>query len=346
MKAAFLTSLNKIEIRDVEKPKIGENDVLVKIKACGVCPTDVKKYTGASSLPKLPFILGHEAAGIIEEIGVNIDKEAYKVGDKVVLGNIITCGTCKNCKSEKTATLGVSSCFNQEIFGVTLDGGFREYANVPEKLIYKMPENITFNEAALAEPVACCLNGVEKAKIQISEVVLVVGGGFMGLVQLELAKLKGARVVISDVIDERLQIAEKLGADMVINPAKENLNKKLAEFNDGQLADVVLCSIGGKTPIMQGMNALGKGGRLVVIGGTYPLQNIELDPNNIHYLQLELSGAVSYTTPGFVQAIQLLADKKISVEILQSELVKLENLERAFKEVLANKGLRKCVVFN
>lgn len=270
MKAAILLAPNKIKIQEVDKPKPERGEVLVKIKACGVCPTDVKKYTGSSPLPKFPFILGHEASGIIDELGEDVNKDAYKVGDRVVLGNIITCGVCKDCKNGNTTLVGLGSCINQEIFGVTLDGGFREYAPVTEKIIYKMPDNMTFSQATLVEPIACCLNGVEKAEIRISDTVLIVGAGFMGLVQLELAKLKGARVIVSDVIGERLEIAKSLGADIVINPKDENLNEQIAQFNNGDLADVVLCSVGGKVAINSGVNALNRGGRLVLLGGIYP----------------------------------------------------------------------------
>lgn len=346
MKAAILDSPNDLKIKQINKPKPAKNEILVKIKACGVCPTDVKKYTGVSPLPKFPFILGHEAAGIIEELGEDVSKDVYKPGDRVVFGNIITCGICRNCKNGKTTTLGVSSCVNHEIFGVTVDGGFREFASVPEKLIYKMPDNMAFNEATLVEPVACCLNAVEKAKIGVSEVVLIIGAGFMGLTQLELAKLKGARVAISDVIDERLEVAKSLGADIIINPKKEDLNSKISQFNDGQLADVVLCSVGGKIPFLQGLNALESGGRLVIVGGKYPPEKAEVDPNDIHYKQVEILGSVSYTPRGFVQIIQLIADKKISTEVLQSELLELEDLEQAFKDVLDTKGLRKCIIFD
>lgn len=346
MKTAVLLAPNNIKIQEVPKPQPKRGEILVKIKACGVCPTDVKKYTGINPPPGFPFILGHEAAGIIEELGDGVNTKAYKVGDRVVIGNIITCGVCKNCKNGNIERVGLGSCKDQEIFGVSVDGAFREYAPVPERIIYKLPDEVTFNEAALVEPVACCLNGVEKAEIMISDTVFVVGAGFMGLVQLTLAKLKGARVIISDVIDERLEVAKSLGADEVVNPQKENINEKIARFTKGQLADVVLCSVGGNTAITSAFNALDPGGRLVILGGTYPLSNIQIDPNEIHYKQVKIIGSVSYTSASFTESIQLLADKKIRTDILQSDLLKLEEIEKAFKDVLGTKGLRKCVIFD
>ncbi len=347
MKGAILLEPNKLELRDdlnIPEPKSGE--VLIRVKACGVCPTDVKKYTGKSSLPKFPFVLGHEASGIIEKVGEDVSEDTFKTGDRVVVGNIITCGHCKNCKDGSLEHVGLGACSNQEIFGVTVDGGFVEYATVPVDLVYKIPDNLSFHEAVLVEPVACCLNGVEKAEIGIQDTVLIIGAGFMGLTCIELAKLKGARVIISDVIDERLEVAKSLGADMVVNPKNEDLNEAILNFNDGELADAIICSVGGKIPISQGIGAMAVGGRLVLLGGTYPPTTVEFDPNEIHYSQSKIIGSVSYTSRGFANSIKLVANNKLSTKVLQSELIGLEQLEQAFHDVLNAKGLRKCVLFD
>lgn len=347
MKGAVLIEPNKLELRNdlkVPEPKSGE--VLIKIKACGVCPTDVKKYTGKSSLPKFPFVLGHEASGTVEKLGENVSEEMFKIGDRVVIGNIITCGYCKNCKDGTLEFVGQGACENQEIFGVTVDGGFVEYVTVPLELVYKIPDNLSFHEATLVEPVSCCLNGIEKAKIEIQDTVLIIGAGFMGLTCLELAKLKGARVIISDVIDERLGIAKDLGADMVVNPKKEDLKEAILKFNDGEYADAIICSVGGRIPISQGIDSMAIGGRLVLLGGTYPPTTVEFDPNTIHYKQTKIIGSVSYTNKGFTTSIKLIANQKLSTKVLQSEIIDLENLERAFHDVIDAKGLRKCVLFD
>ena len=162
----------------------------------------------------------------------------------------------------------------------------------------------------MAEPVACCLNAIEKSELKIAETILVIGAGFMGLVQMELAKLKGVKVIISDVKDERLKVAKSLGADLIVNPEKEDIKAKIIDFSDGNMVDGVLCTIGGTVALNQGVDVLGHGGRLIIVGGTYPPQGICLDPNDIHYKQLKIIGAVSYTKRGFAQAIQLLADGK------------------------------------
>lgn len=347
LKGAVLIEPNKLEIRgnlDIPEPKIGE--VLIKVKACGVCPTDVKKYTGVSPLPKFPFILGHEASGVIKEIGENVGEDAFKIGDRVIVANIITCGYCKNCKDGSLEYVGVGACKNHKVFGVSTDGGFVEYFTMPVNLVYKIPNNLSFHEATLVEPVACCLNGVEKAEIGMQDTVLIIGAGFMGLTCIELARLKGARVIVSDVIDERLEIAKSLGADATVNPKDKDLNEAILDFNDGEYVDAVICSVGGKIPISQGVRSMAAGGRLVLLGGTYPPTTVEIDPNSIHYDQTKIIGSVSYTNRSFTTSIKLIANKKISTKILQSELIDIKHLEKAFHDVLNAKGLRKCVLFD
>lgn len=345
MKVSYLYGPKELKVVDEERPHAGPGEVLLQVKACGVCPTEVKKYMGNSPITKIPFILGHEAAGIIAELGEGAETSGWKVGDRVITGNIITCGECPNCKSHRIDTLGLGGCYNQQIFGVTIDGGYREYAPVPVSLLYEMPADMSFTDAALVEPIACCKNAVDKADIQPNELVLILGGGFMGLAQLELAKLQGARVIITDLVEERLELARKLGADLALNPTEVDLNAEIQKFNNGYLADVVLCSVSGKVVLNQALHALNRGARMVIIGGKYPPENVEIDPNDIHYKQAYIIGAVSYTDQGFRETIELIHQKKLSTEVLQSERIPLEGLEQAFLDIAQAKGMRKCIVF-
>ena len=346
MKAALLYGTKELRIEDVPIPEPGPGEALVRVCACGVCPTDVKRYMGSATPPHFPFILGHEATGIIEKIGEGTQQQSYlKVGDRVVGGNIIPCGHCDTCRNGKLETVGLGACENQEIFGVTVDGGFREYAVMPLGLLEKIPEDMPFHAAALVEPVACCLNGVEKADIQLNDMVLVLGAGFMGLVQMQLAKLKGARVAISDILDERLEIAKSLGADYTINSANKDVIEELRKFNNGNLADVVLCSVGIPPVIGQGLDALNRGARMVLLGGLKSPGTITINANDLHYKQASFIGSVSYTKSGFKKNIKLIHEGKINVDVLQPERIPVEQLEQAFIDVSQAKGLRKCILF-
>ena len=346
MKAAVLLEPSNLVIKEIDKPKAKKDEVLIKIMACGVCPTDVKKFSGISSLPKFPFILGHEVAGIIEEVGEYVDRDAFKVGDRVVLGPVINCGTCVNCMNGNLEKVGLGSCLNHKIIGVTVDGGFTEYISVPPKLVYKIPSHMKFNEAALVEPVADCLNGIEKAQVQTGDTVFIVGAGFMGLTLTILAKMRGARVIISDPLEERLEIAKSLGAYIAMNPSKEDIIGKIEDFTKGELIEAVICSIGGAQVVEQGISLLNHGGRIVLLGGTYPPQNASIDINEVHYKQLVIIGSVSYTKSSFYKTIKIISNGQMPTEILQDDLLPLEDLEKAFKDVLGTKGLRKCVMFD
>lgn len=345
MKVSYLYGPKQLGIAEETCPVAGPGEVLLQVKACGVCPTEVKKYMGNSPIVKTPFILGHEAAGVIVALGEGLESSGWKVGDRVITGNIITCGECPNCKNHRIDTMGLGVCYNQQIFGVTIDGGYREYAPVPASILYKMPDGMSFTDAVLVEPIACCKNAVDKADIHPGDLVLILGGGFMGLAQLELAKLQGARVIITDLVEERLELARKLGADLAINPTKADLNEEIKKFNNGYLADVVLCSVSGKVVLGQALHALNRGARMVIIGGKYPPENVEIDPNDIHYKQAYIIGAVSYTDKGFRETIDLICQGKLSTSVLQSERLPLEGLEQAFLDIAQAKGMRKCIVF-
>lgn len=346
MKASLLYGPKQLKLEEVDIPKAGPGEVLLQIKACGVCPTEVKKYLGNSPLPRTPFLLGHEAAGVIAELGEGTEESGFKVGDRVITGNIIVCGECPACKNGQIDKVGLGACHNQQIFGVTIDGGYREYAPVPVSILYRMPDDMSFTDAVLVEPIACCKNAVDKADIMENELVLVLGAGFMGLAQLLLAKLKGARVVITDFVDERLDLAKELGADLTVNPSKEDLTEKLTQFNNGLAADVVLCTISGKKVVEQGLGLLNRGARLIIVGGKYPPENAEVDINDIHYKQASIIGAVSYTDKGFREVIDLLHQGKLHADVLQSEILPPEKLEQAFNDIAAAKGMRKCIVYD
>lgn len=346
MKTALLYGQRDLRIEETPMPEPGAGEALVRVTACGVCPTDVKRYTGVATPPHFPFILGHEAVGVIEKLGPETgDQNYFRVGDRVIGGNIITCGCCESCRSGKLETVGLGSCEDQKVFGVDVDGGFREYTVMPLSIMEKMPDGMPDNIAALTEPISCCLNAIEKADIQFGETVVIIGGGFMGLVQLQLAKLRGATVIVTDLLDERLETAKQLGADLTVNPNKADLTEALKQLNAGSLADVVMCLVGTQSMLGQALSVLNRGGRVVILGGAKHGTTVNIDPNVIHYKQLSVLGSVSYTASGFKKTIKMLAEGKFAVDVLQSEIISIEDLEKTFVDVENAKGLRKCVVF-
>ena len=188
MKAAQLNQTLDITIDEVPLPELRSNEVLVRVLACGVCATDVKKFAGKSSTPFFPFILGHEPAGVVADIGANV-KSDLKIGDRVAVAPVITCGRCHGCVSGLVDREGMGMCEDYQVLGYSINGTFAEYVAVPPENVFIIPYALRFQDAALIEPIAACANGVFKALTQPPGKVVVLGAGFMGLASLALLKM-------------------------------------------------------------------------------------------------------------------------------------------------------------
>jgi L-iditol 2-dehydrogenase len=335
LKAAVLYKPGDLRIEDVEKPKIGYREVLVKVKACTICPTDVKKYRGVSTAP-LPLITGHEFSGIIEEVAEDV--EEVKKGDEVVVSPTIRCGKCYYCKA------GLPYCLSTEVIGHSINGAFAEYTGVPVKQIYKKPENLSFKEAAITEPVAACVKTVRVADVSIAENVVIIGAGFMGLTFTQLCKLRGSNVIVSEISDERRELASKLGADEVINPKNKNPVIKVKKITNGRGADVVICAVGNKPVIEQGIQMLGLGGRILLFASAFPPQKVEVDPNLLHYKQQKIIGIVSFTEYDFSKSLELLSNKKLDTNALITYELPLDETEKAFKMSINLEGIKNVII--
>ena len=345
MKAALLEAFGKIEIREVKKPRVKSDNVLVQIKACGVCATDVKKYTGASKPPRFPFVLGHEAAGVVVEKGSGVGEE-IKLNERVVIAPVITCGSCYNCKSGLTSAQGMGMCTNYRVIGHSIDGAFAEYVAVPTKNIYRIPDSLSFEHATLVEPVAACANGVLRAISMPPSTVVVIGAGFMGLVTVQLLKLLGCRVIVSELVKERLMLASRLGADALIKPDEEDVVHRVKELTiDGRGADAVICTVGNRAVIEQALDMLARGGRLVLLASGPYGTKFEVDLNRLHYDQSMITGSVSYTDQTFTWAIRLLSRGQIDAEALITHIGSLTDVQKFLELTRDLKGVKKLIVF-
>ncbi len=343
MKAALIYGKENLRIEEVEAPSISENEALVKVSACGVCPTDVKKYLGSAKLQKVPFITGHEFTGEIINIGKQVKRQNVHLGEKVVVAPVIVCGNCYYCKSGKVFSQGVGLCRNYKVIGHSIDGAFAEYVSVPSENIYKLPKDASMINFTIVEPVAACLHAVNTANVGLGDKVLIVGAGFMGLVMLQLCKIKGADVCIADFINERLQIAKELGADKIFNPTDTSVSEFLIDFTKGIGVDKIIFGIGGKDIIENYIFFVAKGGNLVVMASTFPETTVELNPNLIHYNMINIKGSVSYNAGEFINSIDLVSKNLINSQKLITEILDLKDIEKAFKEVKNCVGLRKVI---
>jgi len=334
LKAALLYRPRDIRIEEIPKYKINENEVLIKVKACGICAADLRIYNGIKSLwtPKYPVILGHEVSGIVEDIGSNVSK--VNIGDRVTVDMIVRCGKCHYCLIGRD-----NLCENRGPF----IGGFAEYTKAPERNVFKIPNSISFEEASLAEPLACCINSIEKLNINYGDTVLIIGAGPMGLLHLQLLKIKGVRIIVSEIIDERLEIASKLGADELINPNKEDFESRVKKLTNGRGVDGVIVAVGNKRAIEQGIKAAGKTATVIFFGAIWPPTQITIDPNLLHYKEIILTGVHSRTLKQFYQAVKLISNRQVNVKPIITHTYPLEKINEAFRIASERKGLKVIV---
>lgn len=358
MKAAMLYAPRDLRIEEIEIPRIENPDeVLVELKASGVCPTDVRKYTGASKPSGFPAILGHEGAGIVVDTG-KIAERYFKKGQAVAILPVWPCRACLSCRSGKVANVSIAMCDHPKgaLGNSAADaiselpptiGTFAEYVKVPYDVVYPIPNGVPFEEAALAEPMGSCLNAVEwGGKVDAGDNVLVIGAGFMGIATAQFAKIKGANVIISDLVDDKLKVAkEEIGVDRAVNIKKENLVKVVDEFTEGRGVDVVVTAVGGRGPLEDAMKVVGKTGRIVLLGSYHPPIKVEIDPNLFHYKMVTMTGIEGFTEAQFQKILLLMAHKTIKVKPLITHSFKLDELEKAFEMVEKSEGLRKVILF-
>jgi threonine dehydrogenase-like Zn-dependent dehydrogenase len=342
MQAALLVHPGQVTITDVERPTAGHLEVLVRIKTCGVCATDVKKFTGASKAPHLPFILGHEPAGVIVEAGPGVSAELAP-GTRVAVAPVFTCDQCYGCRTGLVYSQGMGMCENYEVLGYSIDGAFAETIVAPARHVHPIPDALSFRDAALIEPVAACVNGALRATHLPPGTVAVIGAGFMGLVTVQLLKLLGNRVIASDLQEERRQLALRLGADAALDPNTEDVAQSVRALTNGRGADGVVCAVGGKAVTEQGLAMLTKGGTLVLLASGPGGTKFEVDLNKMHYDQSVITGSVSYTGPGYRWSMELLSRGLLDVDTLITTVGPLEDTQRFLEMTRDLEGLKKVV---
>lgn len=332
MKAAVFKGKGIMEVETYEKPQVKPHEVLVEVKACGVCGTDIHIYSGdegaAACTP--PTILGHEFSGVIAEVGEAVT--TLKVGDRVSIDPNDMCGKCYYCNN------GLAQfCESMIGIGTTVNGGFSQYAVVNAKQAFKLDESISFEEGAMVEPIACCLHGIDMCDIKVGHTVMVIGGGAIGLMMLQLARLKGAAtVILSEPVQEKRELALELGADIVIDPINEDI-AAVIKANGIKNIDATIECVGLKQTMMQAVEYAGKSSTAMLFGLGHPEETLPIKPFEL--FKKECTVKASFINPYTQQrAIQLLKSKRIHVEKLITKKVSLEE----FVAMLEDKSYRTC----
>lgn len=330
MLQAKLVAPEKILFEKTKIPLLGEKEVLIKVKICGVCGSDVHSYKGKHPFVHPPIVLGHEFSGVIHQIGTRVN--SFSPGDRVIVEPNIVCGKCYNCLHGR-----YNICTNLKVVGcVGYDGAFAEYVAVPEKKVLRLPGNISFEEAALVEPVAVAVHAVRKAKQKINDVVVILGAGTIGLLVMQVAKLAGAgKVIVTDVLDYRLKKAGELGADRLVNPASQDLIKIIQEKYGRNEVDLIYDCVGIEETISQAIQIARKGIRIMVIG--VPEERIEVDLSLIQDRELEIVGSLMYVREDFKAAIDFIQKERLKVKPLVTHHFKLKDVDKAFHLITEEK---------
>jgi L-iditol 2-dehydrogenase len=332
-KAAVLYSPRDVGIDEITIKQPALDQALIRIKACGVCPTDVRSYTGLRK-GGYPRTLGHEWVGEIVETGKEF--HGFNVGDRVAADWRVVCGKCYYCRR------GIFN-YCQNTQNEKVSGGFCEYGVSIASNLRIIPDSVSYEEATFTEPLACCINGNRNSNVTIGDDVVIIGSGPIGMLHVQLAKHHGARVIVSDPIESRLEVAKEIGADDTINPTKVDVVKRVMEMTEGRGANSVIVAVGTPEAAKLGIDIAGIYGTVNFFAGTYPPGEIALDPNVVHYKQLILTGSHDFTPHDFTTALKLIEYGIVKVKPIISHVIPLDDIASAFETVADRKGLKVVV---
>jgi L-iditol 2-dehydrogenase len=340
MNAAMLYGVKDLRIQETEIPRVGDGEVLVKVKAATTCGTDLKIYQRGyvEKIITLPTIFGHEWAGEVVDVGTKL--EWPPKGMRVRAGNSAPCLHCTMCQKGK-----YNLCENM----IWLWGAYAEYIKVPARMVLvntqEIPAHVSYEEASLAEPLACVLHGVEEAGVKLGDNVAIIGAGPIGLLHLLTVKKMGVeKAIMIDLVDERLDFAKKMGADETINSGRENAMEKIRDYTSGYGADVAIEAIGVPATWEQALKLARKGGTVLEFGGCPPGTEIKLDAEQLHYGETKVLGAFHTTPLHFRKALNLIASRTIDVRPLITRKMKLSQLREAFNILSISKNEIKIAI--
>jgi L-iditol 2-dehydrogenase len=323
-RGAFFTGIRTFRMQEREIRQAGPGEVLVRVKACGVCGTDIHIFNGESGSAEVrpPVVIGHEFSGVVEQVGEGV--RTIREGDHVTIDPNRSCGLCRYCRTGKKHL-----CESLSAVGVNRDGGFAEYCQVPEERCIRIDPSVPFEEAAMAEPLACCIHGIDRAGIRAGDTVCVIGGGSIGLMMVQLARLSGASaVILSEPRDLQRRTGLALGAILAVDPTCEDLNARIKETLGTEGVDVVIECVGRVEATEQALQVAGRGAKVLLFSVPRPGANVGLDLLSVFQKELSILG--SFVNPDTqLRAVRLLENRQVSVAPLITHRFPLDRLEEA-----------------
>ena len=341
MKALMLTEYNHLEYQDVPEPVVGPEDVLISVKACGICGSDVHGMDGSTGRRRPPLVMGHEAAGVITRVGDAV--RGWAVGDRVTFDSTIYCGACPPCRAGR-----INLCDNRRVLGVACEeyrqhGAFAELVAVPQRILYRLPEGLSFERAAVVEPLSIAFHAVSRTRIALDDTALVVGTGMVGLLVVQALRLAGCgRILAADLDPRRLELACRLGANEGLQADKVDVAAEVLRRTGGRGADVVLEVVGLSSTVQTCIASLRKGGQLTLVGNLSP--KVELPLQAVVTRELTLNGSCA-SQGEYPACLNMLARGAVNVDAITSAVALLSEGASWFHRLYkGDEGLIKVIL--
>ena len=342
MKAAvYLGGPKNIKVKEVENPVIGQGEALIKVGACNICGVDLRTYYYGDMKIEPPRVLGHELSGTVAEL--KSEEAGVNVGDRVILYIVLSCGTCNYCKRGRA-----NLCDHRTTISYQHDGAFAEYMAVPKQAVknrqlFRIPNHVSFEQAALAEPLGCVINAHGRLKIGIKDIVAVIGAGPIGILHCLVSKIEGARhVCLMDVSSERIKLSEQFGFDSYVRVTEKREHiKKAREMNKGLGPDVVIVACASAQAQEDAIEMAAKAARIEFFGGLEKSNPYaRLNTNLIHYRELKVSGSFSQNIDDFKTALKLISGKTFPADKIITHQFKLDHIIKAFELIRSGNAIK------
>lgn len=329
MKAIKFEEPWKVQCINMEMPQPAEGEALIKVKAAGICGSDIGAFRGTNPLVSFPRVIGHEIVG--EVLSIPEDNErGIKVGDRVIVDPYLYCGKCCPCSIGRT-----NCCTDLKVLGVHVEGGMAEYMAHPADMLWKLPEDMPWDIAPMAEPLTIALHGIHRGGLKAGEHVAIIGAGPIGLLAAMAALAYGAEPIVIDVVDERLEYARELGVNCTINSAKEDMVAKVAGYTDGRMAELVMECSGANAAVRSTLDIVANAGRITLTG--WPKKETPLPTDAITRKEVDIRGA--RTSAGeFEEAVDLIYTGKVDVRRILTKVVSMDETPETIVDIEKNPG--------
>ncbi len=341
MKALVMTAYRHLELQDVPEPELGRGEVLVRVRACGICGSDVHGLDGSTGRRRPPIIMGHEAAGIVERLGP--EAEGLRPGDRVTFDSTVYCGRCFYCQRGQ-----VNLCDRRRVLGVSCEeyrrhGAFAELVAVPQHIVFRLPDEVPFTHAAMVEPLSIAVHAVQRAEVRLADTAVVVGNGMIGLMVIQVLRAAGCGTILAADLDPaRLEMARSLGADEMFRPDQTDVAAEVARRTDGRGADVAFDACGLGPTVQLAVGCVRKGGRVGLVGNFAP--KVELPLQAVVTRELTLYGSCA-SQNDYPRCLAMIARGVARVDPLLSAVAPLDEGPAWFERLYrGGEGLLKVLL--